>query len=138
MGGFGAIRTALAWPDTFSACIALSSALVIHEIAETGSRKKSVMPKAMVRDVFGDPETLLESDYNPEVLLRKRKSSGKPLPRFYLAIGREDSLYHVNQDFRRFLEEEDVNFFYEDGPGVHNWDFWNQYLPRGLEWALKS
>ena len=26
----------------------------------------------------------------------------------------------------------------EDGHGMHTWDFWNEYLPRGLEWALKN
>ena len=137
MGGFGAIHTALQFPDTFSACIALSSALVIHEIAKTGRRKNSIMPDAMVRDVFGDPEKLLNSEYNPEVLYKKWKAQGKNLPRIYMAIGRDDSLYAVNQDFRHFLEAENADFFYEDGPGIHDWYFWNEYLPRGLEWALK-
>ena len=138
MGGFGAIHTALQFPETFSACIALSSALVIQEVAELGKRRNSIMPEAMVRDVFGDPEKLLESDYNPEVLYRKGKAAGKELPKIYMAIGREDSLYGVNQDFRRFLETEGADFFYEDGHGMHTWDFWNEYLPRGLEWALKN
>lgn len=138
MGGFGAIHTALQFPDVFSTGIALSSALVIHEVAELGDRKNSVMPKAMVLDVFGDPDTLLDSDRNPEVLYHRLKAEGKQIPKLYLAIGREDSLYGVNQDFRRFLEEEGADFFYEDGPGIHNWDFWNEYLPRGLEWALKD
>ena len=137
MGGFGAIHTALQFPDTFSACIALSSALVIHEIAKTGSRKNSIMPDAMVRDVFGDPEKRLNSEYNPEVLYKKWKAQGKNLPRIYMAIGRDVSLYAVNQDFRHFLEAENADFFYEDGPGIHDWYFWNEYLPRGLEWALK-
>ena len=138
MGGFGAIHTALQFPETFSACIALSSAMVIHEVAELGKRRNSIMPEAMVRDVFGDPEKLLESDYNPEVLYRKGKAAGKTLPKIYMAIGREDSLYGVNQDFRHFLEAEGANFFYEDGHGMHTWDFWNEYLPRGLEWTLKN
>ena len=137
MGGFGAIHTALQFPETFSACISLSSAMVIHEVAETGMRKNSIMPAAMVRDVFGDPAALAESDVNPEVLYRRLKAEGKEIPKLYLAIGREDSLYNVNQDFRRFLEEEGADFFYEDGPGIHNWDFWNEYLPRGIEWALR-
>ena len=137
MGGFGAIHTALAYPDTFSACIALSSALVIHEIAETGTRQNSIMPEQMVRDVFGDPQTILESDRNPEVLYRKRKATGKPIPWFYLAIGTEDTLYGVNQDFRHFLEREQADFCYEDGPGAHDWDFWNEYLPRGLSRVLQ-
>ncbi len=138
MGGFGAIHTALQFPESFSACVALSSGLVIHEIADTGKRKDSVMPEAMVRDVFGDPETLTESDKNPEVLYRRLKAAGKGIPAIYLAVGKEDSLYGANQDFRNFLEQEEADFFYEDGPGAHDWYFWNEYLPRGLEWALNQ
>lgn len=136
MGGFGAVRTALAYPEAFSACIALSSAFVQHEVAETGRRASGVMPEAMVRDVFGPPETLLDSDRNPEWLYRRGKAAGKTLPRLYLAIGTEDSLYENNRAFCRFLESEGADFFYEDGPGVHNWTFWNEYLERGLRWAL--
>ena len=33
MGGFGAIHTALAYPETFGGVVALSSALIIHDIA---------------------------------------------------------------------------------------------------------
>ncbi len=138
MGGYGAIHTALAFPETFSACVALSSALVVHEYAEIGRRENSVMPEAMVRDIFGDPETVLESIKNPEFQYRKLKETGKEIPKLYLAIGREDTLYEKNQVFRRFLEAEKADFFYEDGPGMHNWTFWNDYLPRGLEWILKD
>lgn len=136
MGGFGAIHTALAFPENFSSCIALSSALVIRQIAEFHGRKNSVMPYQMVRDVFGDPEEILESDYNPEVLYRRLKAEGKDIPGIYLAIGTEDDLYDHNQVFRSFLEQQNADYFYEDGPGKHNWDFWNEYLPKGIEWAV--
>ena len=138
MGGFGALHTALAFPDTFSSCIALSSALVIHEIARFKGRKNDVMPEGLVWEVFGDPETILDSDRNPEVLYRRNKAAGKKNPRIYMAIGTEDSLLEYNQEFCSFLENEKADYCYEDGPGVHNWDFWNEYLPRGIEWVLGS
>ena len=134
MGGYGALRTALAYPDTFGACIALSSALRVYEFAK--GEDTSVMPKEMIRDVFGDPETLIASDRNPEVQLRTLKAAGRPLPKLYLACGTEDTLIRPNRTFRAFLEREGVAHDYEEGPGVHNWTFWNEYLPRGLEKIL--
>ena len=136
MGGFGAIHTALTFPENFFSCIALSSGLVIREIAETGTRKTSVMPDQMLRDIFGDPKTLLMSDKNPEVLYRRLKTEGKEIPSIYLAIGTDDFLYDNNQEFRSFLKAENADYYYEEGPGVHNWDFWNEYLPKGIEWAI--
>ncbi|MBQ8933818.1 MAG: acetylesterase [Lachnospiraceae bacterium] len=137
MGGFGALHTALAFPEHFSSCIALSPALALYEIAETGKRKDGVMPEKMIRDVFGDPEKLLESEKNPEYLYRRCIKAGKPLPRIYMAIGTEDSLYDCNQRFRAFLEKEKADFRYEDGPGRHDWFFWNEYIEKGLSWILE-
>ena len=135
MGGYGAIHTALAYPEAFGACIALSSALRVHTFAQ--GKNDSVMPAQMVRDVFGDPETLETSDRNPEVQIRTLKAAGAPLPKLYLACGTEDTLVQPNREFRDFLKREGVRHVYEEGPGVHNWTFWNEYLPRGLEQILK-
>ena len=137
MGGYGAVHTALLFPETFSACVALSSALRIRAFAEAGDDDTSVMPAAMMRDVFGDPSTLLESDRNPEYLYRKQKESGKELPFLYLACGTEDTLLPANREFSDFLKKEKAAFIYEEGPGVHNWVFWNHYLEKGLEQVLK-
>lgn len=138
MGGYGALHTALAFPETFSSCIALSSALIIHEIAVLGRRSDDVVPVEMIRDVFGDPSTVLASEKNPEVQFVNRKKEGRPLPKIYLAIGTEDSLYANNQRFRQFLDGQNAAYCYEDGPGAHNWTFWNEYLDRGLSWVLNG
>ena len=135
MGGYGTIHTALNYPERFCAAIALSSALRIHAIAS--GMQDGVMPPAMFRDVFGAPDTLLNSDKDPEWQYRKLKAEGKDIPSIYLAIGTEDSLYAPNQEFRSFLEAQQADFRYEDGPGGHNWTFWNEYLNKGLAWVLR-
>ena len=134
MGGYGALHTALQYPGRFSGCAALSSALRIRAIAE--GRHDGVMPPEMFRDVFGDPDKLLESDRNPE--WQYRQLQGREIPSIYMAIGTEDSLYACNQEFRRFLTEQKADFCYEEGPGGHFWSFWNEYLPRGLSWLLRE
>lgn len=142
MGGYGAIHTALAYPDVFSACIALSSAIHIREIAGRRSGGDpdviSVVPEEMLQDIFGDPETLLASDKNPEVQFRDLKSSGAPVPSIYMACGTEDALIGANRRFRDFLAANDADHYYEEGPGKHDWFFWNEYLDRGLRWVLRS
>ncbi len=135
MGGFGAIHTALSFPEMFSRCIALSSALRIHALAKDAGNE-GVIPAQMAIDIFGDLEHIEESDKNPEVLYRKLKADGADIPEMYLACGTEDSLLESNREFVRFLENENANCVYEEGPGIHDWVFWNQYIQRGLEWAL--
>lgn len=136
MGGYGALHTALAYPKNFSGCIALSSALVIHEYAELTKRATDVIPLEMMHDVFGDPSTVEASDKNPETQYLRLKDAGAEIPTIYFACGTEDSLIAHNRDFAAFLRENDADFIFEEGPGAHNWRFWNEYLSRGLDQLL--
>lgn len=139
MGGFGALHTALAYPETFGAAVALSSALIVHQIAKIGPDFADEHANyAYYREVFGELSALEASDNNPETLYDKLRAAGKPIPPIYMAIGTEDFLYQNNQDFRAFLSERNADFCYEEGPGVHDWKFWNAYVVKGVEWALKK
>lgn len=133
MGGYGAIHIALTYPERFGACIALSSALNQKELADPSLRgRNSVMCKAMLDEIFGDPAGLLDSDVNPEVQYRRLADAGRIIPKIYMACGTEDFLIEPNREFRDFLSREKADFIYEEGTGGHNWTFWNEYLSRGL------
>ncbi len=137
MGGFGAIHTALAYPETFGGVVALSSALIIHDIAGLKEGFQDMMANYdYYREVFGDLDKVKESDNNPEVLYTKLKDKGAKIPPIYMAVGTEDFLYENNQIMRRFFEENKADFTYEEGPGIHDWNFWNEYIFKGLDWVL--
>ena len=139
MGGFGALHTALAFPETFGAAFSLSGALIVHNVK---TMKPGFADMAANYDyyrlTFGEPEKLVESENNPEALLLGLLEGGKPLPRIYQAVGTEDFLYGENQILRGFLTEHGVPFTYEEGPGVHNFDFWDPYCRRAMDWLVKT
>lgn len=136
MGGFGAIHTALVYPENFSACIALSSAMVVHEYASCVPSDRDVVPYGLMHDFFGDPKEVEASDKNPEVQYLKLKEAGVDIPKIYLACGTEDSLIGHNREFAEFLKAQGADLIYDEGPGIHNWRFWNEYLERGLDKLL--
>ncbi len=137
MGGYGAIHIALAFPDHFNACIALSSAIHMRTIVdEMKYSDGGVISVEQSREIFGDPDKLLGSDKNPEVQVHKLLEVGTKMPRFYLACGTEDDLIDANRSFGAFLKEQNSDCIFEEGPGGHNWTFWNQYLNRGLKALL--
>ena len=138
MGGYGSLHVALAHPDNFGGVLALSSAMIIHEYAKYGGRETDVVPKAMMLDLFGDPKKVEDSDNNPEVQFLKLKAAGATVPRIYLACGTEDHLIIHNRAFASFLEKNGADYIYEEGPGDHNWYFWNEYIVRGLDKLLLS
>ena len=138
MGGFGALHTGLAYPDRFGKIGALSSALIVHEVATMKpGQGNPVANYEYYRECFGDPATAAERDCNPEVLARKLKAEGKAIPGIYMACGTEDFLIENNRAFHRFLEDEKIPHEYHEGKGIHDMVFWSEYIRKAVEWMFR-
>ena len=138
MGGFGTLHTALAYPETFSVALALSSALIVKGMKHIAKNTDNVMANyEYYAHTFGDFEKLEESDNNPEVLA-KRIVGNAEKPEIYMAVGTEDFLLGPNKDFKEFLDAINYPVTFFTGPGIHDFVFWRAQLERGLEWALEG
>lgn len=137
MGGFGAIRLALRYPDNYSKVFGLSSAMLIKEIETMQPGDENpVANYAYFSSVFGDLKGLETSENNPEYLLKMLRDKQKTIPPIYMACGTEDFLLENNRDFVRTLQEEHVEVEYHESAGTHNWEFWNEYLEKAIRWML--
>jgi S-formylglutathione hydrolase FrmB len=135
MGGFGALHTGLAYPDTFSKIVALSSALIVHDISGMKPGENNGMANYYYyRNCFGDLDNLIESDNNPETLVKKLIQTGKDIPKIYMACGTEDFLLAGNRRFHDFLISHNVDVEYIENSGDHDMAFWNKYFAKGFEW----
>ena len=61
---------------------------------------------------------------------------GEAIQPIFMACGTEDFLLEKNRQFRDFLKEQGVDVAYHEGPGIHDWKFWNEYLEPGVRWML--
>lgn len=131
MGGYGAMHTALLYPDRFSKAVGLSSALIIHGIAhmQPGGGNE-VANYEYYRECFGDLEVVEESDHNPEVLVEKLLASEKGMPELLMACGTEDFLLEPNREFHAFLESKNVEHKYFESKGSHDMVFWDEYAKK--------
>lgn len=137
MGGFGALHTAFAFPENFGKVAAMSSALLIHEIAGMKpGQDNGVANYEYYHLCFGDLDRVEESDANPETLVLKLKSENKEIPGIYMACGTEDFLLERNRAFCEFLKKEEIPVLYEEGPGSHNMQFWDAKLEPAIKWML--
>ena len=100
MGGFGALHTALKYPDNFGKAAALSPALIVHKVAEMkpGFRDDNANYE-YIRECFGEPEKVLESDNNPEVLIKRLLDNGGKIPEIMICCGLSDSLLECTREF---------------------------------------
>lgn len=137
MGGFGALRTGLAFSHNYSKIAALSSALIIHQLKNMKAEDSSPTANyAYYTSVFGDLQTAEDRDCNPEYLIRQKLAADEKLPQIFLACGTEDFLIEPNRAFRDFLKENGVEHIYHESTGIHNWKFWNEYLEPAIVWMV--
>ena len=55
-------------------------------------------------------------------------------PEEIMAIGDQDGLKPANDEFDHFLTAKKVSHEYVVGSGAHEWDFWDRYLLKALNW----
>ena len=135
MGGYGAMRNGLKYSGTFGSIIGLSGAYRVEEMVQRTSDDGVFMgTRSYAQACFGDLSKLLDSDKNPKYLARELKKAGKPLPRIYMACGDQDSLLGANEDMADFLKKQGADVTFEVGPGGHEWDFWDTYIKKAIDW----
>lgn len=131
MGGYGTLRLALENPERFGCAVCLSGAVDMASMTENTPIDAPTPMK--FADIFGT-EPVRGSDNDIFALLNKRIQEGRPIPKLYMCCGTEDFLYEMNQYARKELEKLPVDFTYDEGPGAHNWDYWDPQIRKVLQW----
>jgi S-formylglutathione hydrolase FrmB len=135
MGGYGAIRNGLKYHETFGCIAGLSSAFVTDGIENrTNDVPMFIHSRSYAEGCFGDLSKVAESDMNPKWLVKKLVEEKADMPKIYLACGEDDFLLGANDDFKNYLKGHGVKVTYEVGPGAHEWDFWNTYIKKVVDW----
>jgi len=135
MGGFGALRNGLKYHETFGYIACLSGAIHIFEYPFNEPARNVIGEDAC----FGDIHAAALTDKNPrvaaETLFEKIKAGEKvSFPKVYITCGTEDYLLKANRVFADFLKENGADVTYEESHGGHDWDFWDTYIQKVLEW----
>jgi len=133
MGGFGTCRNALKYCDTFGKAAILSGALHFYEYpVEWVETEGNTIGE--VRN-FGNLEETRNTDRNPRYLIDAVKSDpSKQFPAFYVACGLQDVLLEANRSIAKALSDAGADVTYEEGPGFHDWNFWDEYIQHVLKW----
>ena len=135
MGGYGAIRNGLKYHDVYGYAAGLSTAAVMDEIENrTNDTPNFIGRRDFAESIFGDLSKVRQSDMDPEWLVRQLAARDAALPKIYLACGTDDSLLAGNRRMRDYMRAAGLDVTYEEGPGAHEWDFWNRYIKKVIDW----
>lgn len=133
MGGYGALKIALTFPQNFGYVGCFSGAFDAYEIVDYCYKDRSGYVKAL----FGDKDEYLKSQNNIFNLVKEYHLSGKEKPSIYMWCGEQDEvvgLFKANVEMKKLLEECGYDFVYNQTQGVHDWKYWDKYCEEMLKW----
>lgn len=136
MGGFGAITNALRNVGMFGNVVMLSAALIKERILTSVNIPGQDIFTKKQYEVMFDLEDVSEfegSSCDYDKLARDLRDSDHK-PKIFMACGTEDSLFDWNVAYRDFLRENGFDVTWVEGPGIHDWNFWDAYIEKALEW----
>ena len=136
MGGYGALKAGLTYPERYQAISCLSSGNLIEmELPPEPEEENFLTPLYGVgRNAFGT-EAMKDVLNTPHDIryLTDRLTEETDVPEIHMVCGMEDFVKAVSDKTASFLKEKadqlGFTFTYETGPGEHNWDFWDHWLP---------
>ncbi|WP_461218991.1 alpha/beta hydrolase [Lapidilactobacillus salsurivasis] len=123
MGGYGAFKMGLTYPERFGAAASLSGRL---DIGATWADRAPYFEAT-----FGSQDQFQASQNNLLNLMANQQVTRLPLLQY---IGAEDHLLESNRTFRAFSRQYLEKLDYREQTGNHNWAFWDTYLPSTLTW----
>lgn len=164
MGGYGALRLALKYPEIFGRVALLSPAIwqnvPTHEMnlppdkinlliestyfhtGDDGSVTAGVAlpnPGPHFNKAFGEPfDARRFNALNPFTLLEKRLADGAPLPLVYASVGSDDShlLWRGAIALFETMKAAHRPIVFRMTDGDHTWDVWRAALPDALRFAM--
>lgn len=130
MGGYGAFKLGLSFPERYAAAASLSGGL---DIVSRMNGLNNFQPHELIA-IFGDVSELEGSTNDLFYLMDKLKAYDGNKPMLYQCCGTEDFLYQDNQAFRKRAIDLGIEVAYEDGRGEHDWNYWEPKIQSVLDW----
>jgi S-formylglutathione hydrolase FrmB len=130
MGGYGAFKLAMSYPERYAAAASLSG--VVDIALAVGAEEEDWLRE--VKLIFGNRRKVAGSSNDLFNLANMLASAKEPHLALYQWCGTEDPLYLLNVRFRDHVRSLGLDLTYEEGPGEHEWGAWDRQIQRVLEW----
>ena len=135
MGGYVAFKLALTHPERYAAAASLSGGLDLSKTVRADNPRNDESRLAEFRDIFGDLSRVRDSEHDLIALARK-VSRERVKPRLYQCCGTEGFIYPDNVHFHESVSKLPLDLTYEEGPGEHNWAYWDKMIQNVLAWMF--
>jgi len=127
MGGYGAAKLALKYPELFAFAGCLSGAFNAAQNLDT------LRPEfaAKLREVFGNEGSRERTENDVFLLLNTPHQTSYPY--FYLGCGTADFFLETNRALVIQLSSRKIAYEYHETPGGHTWEYWDRAVQPMLQ-----
>lgn len=129
MGGYGALKCAMTYPQNYAGAASFSGVCdadsFFHQVSQGNMDRElpALLGESRILGAENDLFCLL--DHCPD------------LPPIYMACGEQDPMYPMNQALAKALQEKGCTFQFDHRPGDHCWRFWNQAFQDALSYFFE-
>jgi putative tributyrin esterase len=141
MGGYGALKFGLKYPDRFIFAASMSGALDAAVRAEDDRRFAWEYLRPSIMQTFGAPNSPTRAANDLHNLARTLPAERiASLPFFYFDCGTEDGFLATNRELAQIFLERKIPHEFRQLPGGHNWPYWDAQVQEVLRiaWRMMS
>ena len=125
MGGYGALKFGLKYPDKFAVVGSFSGAfLTMQESSSPPTTESGRLVRDSRQAAFGPPDSPARA--GNDLMLLAEKAEPARMPYFYVSCGTEDGLIDVNREMVAVLHKRKIAYEYHESAGAHTWDYWDR------------
>jgi putative tributyrin esterase len=128
MGGYGCLKIGLKYPALFGSITSHSGALDIKTWHRNSPRS------GQLQTIFGPKLAPSEDCF----ALAKKLVKARIRPRIRIDCGSEDFLIEHNRSIHRHLVKLGIPHEYDEYPGSHNWEYWDEHIQTALAFHATS
>ncbi len=139
MGGYGALKFGIKYPDKFIFAASISGALDAAARSDGDPRFAWEYLRASIMQTYGAPGSRTRADNDLHKLVRLLPAERiASLPFLYLDCGTEDGLLATNRELATILLERKIPHEFRQLPGKHNWEYWDSQVREVLKIAAQK
>jgi len=127
MGGYGALKLALRFPQLFCSAVSHSGALNFAHVYPDPNHEE--FGRIIGDNPVGGPNDLYALAERCERSL---------LPALRIDCGSEDFLLDMNRQFHAHLEALGIAHEYEEYPGAHDWGYWDLHVQEAVAFQARQ
>jgi len=138
MGGYGALKFGVKYPQQFVFVASMSGALGAASWTESDLKGLEFILRSL-QSVYGSASSPTRAANDLGRLYRDLPAASiASLPYIYLDCGTEDQLLPINRNFADILMTRKIPHEYRQLPGNHSWTYWDAQVQEVLRIAAKK